>query len=165
MKETRTINLNGMVYHIDYDAYQSLRDYIQDIELRLPMNDRQEIIADIEARIAELFQNALFAKNIQVVNLAIVNNVKVLALGAFGCGVFGNDPNKVANIMATILEVGGYKEYFEEIIFPLNGTMGENVSAFVKVFKKFGFPKQSKIGAILPSTEQHPFRKLFLKRD
>ena len=76
MKETRTINLNGMVYHIDYDAYQSLRDYIQDIELRLPMNDRQEIIADIEARIAELFQNALFAKNIQVVDLTIVENVK-----------------------------------------------------------------------------------------
>jgi uncharacterized membrane protein len=76
MKETRTINLNGMVYHIDYDAYQALRDYIQDIELRLPMNDRQEIIADIEARIAELFQNALFAKNIQVVDLSIVENVK-----------------------------------------------------------------------------------------
>lgn len=76
MKETRTINLNGMVYHIDYDAYQALRDYIQDIELRLPMNDRQEIVADIEARIAELFQNALFAKNIQVVDLSIVENVK-----------------------------------------------------------------------------------------
>ena len=76
MKETRTINLNGMVYHIDYDAYQSLRDYMQDIELRLPMNDRQEIIADIEARIAELFQNALFAKNIQVINLTIVESVK-----------------------------------------------------------------------------------------
>jgi hypothetical protein len=76
MKETRTINLNGMVYHIDYDAYQSLRDYIHDIELRLPMNDRQEIIGDIEARIAELFQKALFAKNIQVINLTIVENVK-----------------------------------------------------------------------------------------
>ena len=76
MKETRTINLNGMVYHIDYDAYQSLRDYIHDIELRLPMDDRQEIIGDIEARIAELFQNALFAKNIQVINLTIVENVK-----------------------------------------------------------------------------------------
>lgn len=75
MKETRTINLNGMVYHIDYDAYQSLRDYIQDIELRLPMDDRQEIIADIEARIAELFQKALFAKNIQVVDIAIVEAV------------------------------------------------------------------------------------------
>ena len=76
MNETRTINLNGLVYHIDYDAYQELRDYLQDIELRLPQDDRQEVIADIEARIAELFQNALFAKSIQVVNNQIVQSVK-----------------------------------------------------------------------------------------
>ena len=62
MKETRTINLNGLVYHIDYDAYQVMRDYIQDIEMRLPVEDKQEIIEDLEARIAELFQKALFAK-------------------------------------------------------------------------------------------------------
>lgn len=76
MNETRTINLNGLVYHIDYDAYQNLRDYLHDIELRLPQDDRQEVITDIEARIAELFQNALFAKNIQVVNNQIVLSVK-----------------------------------------------------------------------------------------
>ena len=76
MNETRTINLNGLVYHIDYDAYQNLRDYLHDIELRLPQADRQEVITDIEARIAELFQNALFAKNIQVVNNQIVQSVK-----------------------------------------------------------------------------------------
>ncbi|MBQ2438525.1 MAG: hypothetical protein II267_01390, partial [Paludibacteraceae bacterium] len=76
MNETRTINLNGLVYHIDYDAYQILRDYLHDIELRLPQDDRQEVMTDIEARIAELLQKALFAKNIQVVNLEIVNSVK-----------------------------------------------------------------------------------------
>lgn len=77
MNETRTINLNGLVYHIDYDAYQNLRDYLHDIELRLPQEDRQEVIADIEARIAELLQKALFAKNMQVVNIEIVNSVKM----------------------------------------------------------------------------------------
>lgn len=76
MNETRTINLNGLVYHIDYDAYQILRDYLHDIELRLPQDDRQEVMTDIEARIAELLQKALFAKNIQVVNIEIVNSVK-----------------------------------------------------------------------------------------
>ena len=76
MKETRTINLNGLVYHIDYDAYQLLRDYIQDIEMRLPIDDKKEIIEDVEARIAELFSNALFAKNTQVINLSLVESVK-----------------------------------------------------------------------------------------
>ena len=76
MKETRTINLNGLVYHIDYDAYQLLRDYLHDIELRLPLDDRQEVMTDIEARIAELLQKALFAKNVQVVNVQMVQSVK-----------------------------------------------------------------------------------------
>ncbi|MBQ8385983.1 MAG: DUF2807 domain-containing protein [Paludibacteraceae bacterium] len=76
MNETRTINLNGLVYHIDYDAYQLLRDYLHDIELRLPQDDRQEVMTDIEARIAELLQKALFAKNVQVVNVQMVQSVK-----------------------------------------------------------------------------------------
>lgn len=76
MNETRTINLNGLVYHIDYDAYQLLREYLQDIEQRLPQEDRQEVMADIEARIAELLQKALFAKNVQVVNSQMVQSVK-----------------------------------------------------------------------------------------
>lgn len=76
MKETRTINLNGLVYHIDYDAYQLLRDYLHDIELRLPQDDRQEVMTDIEARIAELLQKALFAKNVQVVNSQMVQSVQ-----------------------------------------------------------------------------------------
>lgn len=76
MKETRTINLNGLVYHIDYDAYQLLRDYLHDIELRLPQDDRQEVMTDIEARIAELLQKALFAKNVQVVNVQMVQSIQ-----------------------------------------------------------------------------------------
>lgn len=76
MNETRTINLNGLVYHIDYDAYQLLRDYLHGIELRLPQEDRQEVMTDIEARIAELLQKALFAKNVQVVNVQMVQSIQ-----------------------------------------------------------------------------------------
>lgn len=76
MKETRTINLNGLVYNIDFDAYQDLRDYLQDIELRLPMDEKSDVLSDIEARMAELFQKALFARNAQVINRDMVNTVK-----------------------------------------------------------------------------------------
>jgi hypothetical protein len=76
MKETRTINLNGLVYHIDYDAYKILCDYLNDIELRLAQDERAEIMSDIEARIAELFQKILFAKNVQVINLEMVQSIQ-----------------------------------------------------------------------------------------
>lgn len=76
MKETRTINLNGLVFHIDYDAFQALNSYLQDIELRLPADEREDVMTDIEARICELLQSALFAKNVQVVNLQMIENIK-----------------------------------------------------------------------------------------
>ena len=44
MKETRTINLNGIVFHIDNDAYLALSNYLHDIELRLPSDDRKEVM-------------------------------------------------------------------------------------------------------------------------
>lgn len=76
MKETRTINLNGIAFNIDYDAYQELRDYLHDIELRLPIDEKNDVMSDLEARMAELFSKALFAKNIQVISMDIVNTVK-----------------------------------------------------------------------------------------
>ena len=76
MKETRTINLNGSVFHIDYDAYLLLRDYLQDIEMRLPIDDRKDVLENVETRIAELFSNTLFANNTQVVTLAMVESAQ-----------------------------------------------------------------------------------------
>lgn len=76
MKETRTINLNGIVFHIDNDAYLALSNYLHDIELRLPSDDRKEVMNDLEARVAELFQSALFAKNVQVVDIEMVNQLE-----------------------------------------------------------------------------------------
>ncbi len=76
MKETRTINLNGLVFHIDNDAFQALNSYLQDIELRLPADEREDVMTDIEARVCELLQSALFAKNVQVVDLQMIENIK-----------------------------------------------------------------------------------------
>lgn len=76
MKETRTINLNGLVFHIDNDAYVALSGYLQDIELRLSMDEKKEVMSDLEARIAELLQSALFAKNQQVINIDMVKTVQ-----------------------------------------------------------------------------------------
>ena len=76
MKETRTINLNGIVFHIDNDAYHSLSDYLQDIELRLSSDERTDVMTDIEARVCELLQSELFARNVQVVDIQMITNIR-----------------------------------------------------------------------------------------
>lgn len=56
MKKTLTINLSGMIYHIDEDAYLLLDKYLRDVKVHLEKeNDAREIINDIEGRISELF--------------------------------------------------------------------------------------------------------------
>ena len=68
--------MNGIVFHIDFDAYRVLSDYLQDIELRLPQDEREDVMSDVEARICELLQSALFAKNVQVVDMAMIEAIK-----------------------------------------------------------------------------------------
>ncbi len=63
MKKTLTINLAGSVYHIDEDAFQKLKKYLDVLEKKFKQEkDVKEIISDIEARIAELFSEKLGSK-------------------------------------------------------------------------------------------------------
>ena len=56
MNKTVNINLAGIFFHIDEDAYLKLQRYLEAIKRSFTNSQgRSEIIADIEARIAELF--------------------------------------------------------------------------------------------------------------
>jgi phage shock protein PspC (stress-responsive transcriptional regulator) len=58
MKKTITINLGGAVFNIDEDAYILLSEYLERIESHFSdEGERNEIMADIEARVAELFSS------------------------------------------------------------------------------------------------------------
>ena len=57
MKKTISINISGMVFTIDEDAFQNLSNYLDTIKSYFNGSEgRDEIMADIEARIAELLQ-------------------------------------------------------------------------------------------------------------
>lgn len=76
MKLTRNINLHGVVLTIDEDAYQLLKDYLSDIESRLPVDEQKDVMDDVESRIAELLQSALFAQKGQSVTIDMVRDVR-----------------------------------------------------------------------------------------
>lgn len=60
MKITVSVNLNGQVFTIDEDAYQRLKAYLAAVSGQFASNDdRNEIISDIEGRIAELFRERI----------------------------------------------------------------------------------------------------------
>ncbi|MEA1886503.1 MAG: PspC domain-containing protein [Bacteroidota bacterium] len=58
MEKSIKINIAGVIFQINEDAYELLRDYLQSITYRLSnIPGGSEMIDDIEARIAELFQS------------------------------------------------------------------------------------------------------------
>lgn len=57
MNKTVTINISGIIFHIEEDAFEVLRNYLQTLRNRFSQEEGcDEIMADIEARIAELLK-------------------------------------------------------------------------------------------------------------
>ena len=75
MNKTVNINLAGIFFHIDEDAYLKLQRYLDAIKRSFTDSQgRDEIITDIEARIAELFTENL-QNDRQVVSSKLVDQV------------------------------------------------------------------------------------------
>ena len=75
MKKTVTVNLDQPIFHIDADAYELLDAYLKSLHNHFEREDGgQEIMNDIESRIAELFKERL-RFGMQAITLQEVNEV------------------------------------------------------------------------------------------
>ncbi len=75
MNKTVNINLAGIFFHIDEDAYLKLQHYLEAIKRSFTDSQgRSEILTDIEARIAELFDERIKNEK-QVVSVKEVDEV------------------------------------------------------------------------------------------
>lgn len=74
MNKTVSINLGGFFFHIDEDAFQKLNRYFDAIKRSLSPDGRDEIMNDIESRIAELLSEKLSSDK-QVVSLTEIDQV------------------------------------------------------------------------------------------
>jgi phage shock protein PspC (stress-responsive transcriptional regulator) len=68
MNKTIIININGIVFHIEEDAYEILKKYMTDVKRHfLNSADSLEITTDIENRLAEMFTEILAREGKQVI--------------------------------------------------------------------------------------------------
>lgn len=75
MKKAIKINIGGIIFHIDEDAYDKLKNYLALLEKHFGNNaEAKEIVGDIEARIAEIFKQKTPSEN-QAVTIADVDEV------------------------------------------------------------------------------------------
>ncbi len=74
MNKTVNINLGGIVFHIDEDAFEILNNYLNSLKNHFKNEEGgDEILKDIEGRIAEIFTEKLGKKD--AVSIADVNTV------------------------------------------------------------------------------------------
>ena len=75
MKKTIRINISGLIFNLDEDAYSKLQHYLNSITNKfLNTNEGNEVIADVEARIAELFQEKVGDRK-EVINLVDIDYI------------------------------------------------------------------------------------------
>jgi uncharacterized protein (TIGR02452 family) len=57
-------------------------------------------------------------------------------LGAWGCGIFGNNPELVAGVFADHLRRGAWSGRFERVVFSVfdQSAGGETLAAFERAF-------------------------------
>ncbi len=75
MKKTLTVNISGIVFHIDEDAYNVLNDYLQSIKQHFAKTEgKEEIVSDIETRIAEMLKETI-TNGKQVITIEDIDKV------------------------------------------------------------------------------------------
>lgn len=75
MKKTIRINISGLIFNIDEDAFDKLQQYLNSINRQfVDTEEGKEIISDVETRIAELFQERNGDRK-EVINLPDIDYV------------------------------------------------------------------------------------------
>ncbi|MCO6498855.1 MAG: PspC domain-containing protein [Vicingus serpentipes] len=79
MNQTVTANIGGIVFHIEVDAFDSLTNYLNKIKSYFNNSEeREEIMRDIEGRIAEIFSSKLNERNQVIKNADVTELIEVM---------------------------------------------------------------------------------------
>lgn len=72
----------------------------------------------------------------RIFKIAAENHIDNLVLGAWGCGVFGNDPKDIAEYFYNSIYCNGYIHLFDNIAFAIldSSGNGKNLTAFKEKF-------------------------------
>lgn len=72
----------------------------------------------------------------RILEIAVLNGHRNLVLGAWGCGIFNNDPEFIAKTFKEKLEdaENGFKGCFDKVVFAVPGEKSHNHQVFKETF-------------------------------
>ncbi|WP_221390000.1 PspC domain-containing protein [Dyadobacter sp. NIV53] len=134
MKKTISINIGGIIFHIEEDGYEKLKGYLSSIQKYFSsFADSKEILSDIEGRVAERFLNKQKAENKQVISLVDVEEL----IGAMGTVADFEAIEQAEDLFADPLESASYaKAPPKEETFASAGNTSQTETAKPGVARK-----------------------------
>lgn len=124
----RAMYTNRALYSPNVHFYHHSKDVTCDvITCAAPNLSAAARYANIDAKTNS---QSLYSRIQFVLDVAACNCVKTLILGAFGCGVFRQNPKEVATIFKQLLP----KYPFKNIVFAIPDKSHDNYKAFEKIF-------------------------------
>lgn len=124
MKTTVSVNIGGLAFYIDEDAYEMLKNYMRKIELQYAKEEGfEEIIADIEARVADLFR-----ERVNDYKQSVTHNDVVEVIGIMG------DPedfeNEKSDARTAVISVGRGSRMYRDVDRRIIGGVCAGLAAY-----------------------------------
>ncbi len=117
------------VFRDDTDTLLSQKDVYTVAFITAPaVNRRNALEHNVKE---EAIDNAMRKRIALILGVAINNGHDAIVLGAYGCGVFGNDVTTVATIFKELLD-GQFRGYFKKVVFSILGEYEHE--AFQSIF-------------------------------
>ena len=129
MKTTVNISLRGYIFHLEEDAYERIKHYLDDLKSALSNEENfKEIIDNIEERIAELFRRRL-SQHKQVVNLRDVE--EIIAILGTPEKISGEEKEKDKN--KTNASAAGTRKLYRDPVARVLGGVCSGLSIYTDV--------------------------------
>ena len=130
MKKTLTINISGIIFHIDEDAYDKLNAYLDTLKRHFyNTQGKDEIISDIEGRIAELLSERISDSN-QVISIDDVSEVIALMGEPWEFEAEGTDAGEEEKETLQDEDIRGPKRLYRDADRKVVGGVAAGVAAY-----------------------------------
>lgn len=128
MKKTLNINIKGIIFHLDEDAYLTLNAYLEEINIHFKnKKGQEEIINDIENRIVELFQQKLNNKKQVIVMEDVEEVISIMGHPA------DFDEDSEEEHASTLYQSKGKKQLFRNIDDRMLGGVCSGLGAYFNI--------------------------------
>ncbi|WP_338378588.1 PspC domain-containing protein [uncultured Flavobacterium sp.] len=132
MNKTISINLGGFFFHIDEDAFSKLTRYLDAVKRSLSPEGREEIIKDIESRIAELFQEKIKNEK-QVIGSKEVDDMIVIMGQPEDYKIDDEPKNSFNNSTYNYSNNGGTKKLYRDRDNSIIGGVLSGISQYIGI--------------------------------